>query len=190
MSPLGRDTWGKIVRDRPTKGWAIGADRRDYHRLHLYILDLPAKSYAEVSGLSLTRNYDIVDYDGERLVLICPTAAGPDVLTRELVIVDIASAKIADRFVFRGYTHLFGDSVGHTADGWLIRYASLLGDNNERLYKHGIARIHPLTREILFELFPVEGYAHVISPSGQYVLKASQTVQPVSGSSTGLPAMA
>ena len=190
VSPLGRQTWGKIFRDRPTMGWAIGADRRDYHRLHLYILDLPAKSYAEVSGLSLTRNYDVVDYDGERLVLICPTAAGPGVVTRELVIVDIASAKIADRFVLRRYTHLFRHSVGHTADGWLILDASLLGENNERLYKHGIARIHPLTREMSFELFPVEGHAHVlISPSGQHVLKASKTVRLVPGLSTGLPAM-
>lgn len=182
VSPLGRQTWGKIVRDRPTTGWAISGDRRDYHRLHLYILDLPAKSYTEVSGLSLTRNHDIVDYDGERLVLICPPAAGPDDLTRELVIVDIASAKIADRFVLKGYTHLFHQSVGHTADGWLILYASLLGENNERLYKHGIARIHPLTREIVFELFPVEGYAHVlISPSGRHVLNVTKSDRPVPG---------
>ncbi len=193
VSPLGRHTWGRILRDRPTAGWAIGADRRDYHRMHLYILDLPAKSHAEVSGLSLTRNYNIVDYDGERLVLICPTAAGPGVLTRELVIVDIASAKIADRFVLKGYTNLFrfyrSDSVGLTPDGWLILDVSLLGENNERLYKHGIARIHPLTREMSFETFPVEGHAHVlISPSGRHVLKANKTVRPVSGLSTGLPA--
>ena len=194
VSPLGRQTAGKICRDRPTMGWAIGADRRDYHRMHLYILDLPAKSHAEVSGLSLTRDYNIVDYDGERLVLICPTAAGPGVLTRELVIVDLASAKIADRFVLEGYTNIFrffsSDSVGRMADGRLILDVSLLGENNERLYKHGIARIHPLTREISFELFPVEGHAHMlISPSGQYVLKANKTARPVSRVSTGLPAM-
>ena len=191
VSPLGRQTSGKIFRDRPTMGWAIGDDRQDYHRLHLYILDLPAKSYAEVSGLSLTRNYHIVDYDSERLVLIRPPTAERGDLTRELVIVDIASAKIADRFVLKGYTHLFrfyrSDSVGLMADGRLILDVSLLGENNERLYKHGIARIHPLTHEISFELFPVEGHAHVlISPSGRHVLKANKTVRPVPGLSTGL----
>jgi hypothetical protein len=56
VSPLGRSTWGKIVRDRPATGWTIGADRRDYHPPHLYILDLPAKFCAEISGLSLKRD--------------------------------------------------------------------------------------------------------------------------------------
>ena len=175
VSPLGRDTCGKILCDRPTTGWAISADRRDYHRLHLYILDLPAKSYAEVSVLSLARDYDIVDYDGERLVVLRPSNAELGAPTRELVIVDIASAKVADRFALKGYTHLFRHSVGLTVDGWLILYASLLGENNERLYKHGIARIHPLTREIAFELFPTEGYPLlVISPAGRHVLKVSK----------------
>ncbi len=94
VSPLGRFTWGKISRDRPSAGWALGSDRRDSNRLHLYILDLPAKSYAEVSDLLLTREYDIVDYDSERLVLFCPPTAEPGGHTRELVIVDIASAKM------------------------------------------------------------------------------------------------
>jgi hypothetical protein len=154
--------WGVLPGARsfaiaPPRVWAIGGDRRDYHRLHLYILDLPAKSYAEVSGLSLTQDYDIVEYDGERLVLLCPPAAECGDLTRELVIVDIASAKIADRFVLKGYTHIFHRPIGHTPDGWLILDASLLGENNERLYKHGIARIHPLTREISFQLFRLKG---------------------------------
>jgi hypothetical protein len=191
VSPLGRSTWGKIIRDRPTKGWAIGRDRRDYHRLHLYILDLPAKSYAEVSGLSLTRDYDIVDYDGERVVLFCPPRAEHGDLTRELVIVDVASAKIADRFVLKGYTHLFHRPMGHALDGWLILYASLLGENNEHLYKHGIARIHPLTREISLELFAPEGNARVlISPSGLHVLKAIKILRPELGLSTEPAAMA
>jgi hypothetical protein len=182
VSPLGRLTWGGILRDHPTMGWAISGDRRVYHRLHLYTLDLPPKSSTEVSGLSLTRDYNIVDYDAERLVLICTPTEEPSDLTRELVIVDIASAKVADRFVLKGYTHLFHGSIGHTPDGWLILYASLLGENNERLYKHGIARIHPLTREISFELFPAEGDRTVlISPSGQHVLNVTKSDRPVPG---------
>ncbi|QUD89587.1 hypothetical protein [Phenylobacterium montanum] len=189
VSPLGRSTWGKIFRDRPTMAWAISADRRDYHRLHLYILDLPTKSYAEVSGLSMSRAYDIVDYDGERLVLLCPRTAEQGDPTRELVVVDIASAQIAERFLLKGCTHLFDRPIGHTPDGWLVLDASLLGENNEHLYKHGIARIHPYTREMSFELFP--GYADVlISPSGQYVLKAGKLLRPELGLSTEPAAMA
>jgi hypothetical protein len=189
VSPLGRSTWGRILRDRPTTAWAISADRRDYHRLHLYILDLPTNSCTEVSGLSLSREYDIVDYDGEQLVLLRPMTADLGDLTRELVIVDIASAEITDRFVLKGYTHLFHHSIGRTPDGWLVLDASLLGENNERLYKHGIARIHPRAREISFELFP--GYADVlISPSGQYVLKAGKLLRPELGLSTESAAMA
>ncbi|HEX4158039.1 MAG TPA: hypothetical protein VHY79_06160 [Rhizomicrobium sp.] len=185
VSPLGRLTWGGIIRDRPTRGWAIGGDRRDYHRLHLYILDLPAKSCAEVSGLSLTRDYDIVDCDAERLVLICPPAAEPRGHTRELVIVNIASAQIADRFVLTGYTHIFHRPIGHPPDGWLMLNAYLLGETNEPPFKQGIARIHPFTREKSFELFPVEGYAEVlISPSGRHVLKANKILRPELGLST------
>lgn len=179
VSPLGRLTWGRIVRDRPDRGWAIGRDRRDDHRLRLYMLDLPAKSHAEVAGLSLARDCDVVDYDGERLVLICPATGELGEVAREIVIVDIASAKVADRFVLRGYTHIFHRPIGHTPDGWLVLNVSLLGENNERLYKHGIARIHPLTREISFELFPVGRLGHVlISPSGGHVLKVDRVVRP------------
>ena len=191
VSPSGRRTWGRILRDRPTAGWAIGADRRDNHRLHLYILDLPAKSYMEVSGLSLSRDHEIVDYDGERLVLICPQTERRDDLTRELVLIDIASAKVADRFVLKGYTHIFHSPIGHTPDGWLILDAYLLGENNERLYKQAIARVHPLTREVSFELFPPEGFATVlISPSGQHVLKGCKIHRPELGLSTEPAAMA
>jgi hypothetical protein len=191
VSPSGRHTWGRILRDRPTAGWAIGADRRDYHRFHLYILDLPAKSYREVSGLSLSRDYDIVDYDGERLVLLCPATEKRDDLARELVIIDIASAEVADRFVLKGHTHIFHNPIGHTPDGWLILDASLLGEDNERLYKQAITRIHPLTREVSFELFPPDGPARVsISPSGQHVLKGCKILRPELGLSTEPAAMA
>jgi hypothetical protein len=191
VSPLGRDVHGHIVRDRPETGWAISADRRDYHRLHLYILDFPSKSFREVTGLSLTRDFDVVDYDGERLLFICPPAADRKSLARELAIVDIASARIADRFVLKGLTHLFFSAHGRTPDGWIIIQASRLGENNERLYVLGIARIHPLTRQTAFEIFPSEGSEQfTISPSGQYVLKACKIVPPVANSASRLPAAA
>jgi hypothetical protein len=149
------------------------------------------RNHTEVSGLSLSRDYDIVDYDGERLVLLCPPTEKRDDLTRELVIIDIASAKVADRFVLKGYTHIFHNPIGHTPDGWLILDASLVGENNEHLYKQAITRIHPLTREVSFELFPPEESARVlISPSGQHVLKGCKILRPELGLSTEPASMA
>jgi hypothetical protein len=117
VSPLGRQTYGAVIPERPDRGWAIAADRRDNHRRRLYILDFPSKSFQEVIGLPLTRrDFCILAYDAEHLVVLCPPAAEPKSLTRELVVIDIASAQVADRFVLKGLSHFFFGPIGRTPD--------------------------------------------------------------------------
>jgi hypothetical protein len=183
VSPFGRQTHGSVIHERPDWGWAISADRRDYHRSHLYILHFPSRSFRMVTGLALTRDFSIVPYDGDRLVVLCPPAAEPKSDVRDLVVIDIASAQIADRFVLKGISHFFFGPVGCGPDGRIVINASRLGERNERLYIQGIARIHPLTREMTFEVFSRDktGLPR-ISPSGQYVLRASKSVRPVAPS--------
>jgi|GEM_PF-5037512 len=177
VSPLGRQTYGGVIGERPDCGWAIARDRRDYHRMHLYILDFPSKSSREVTALRLTRNFRILDYDAKHLVILAAPADEPESTARELVVVDIAAANIADRFVLPGLSHFFFDPVGRTPQGWIVINASRIGENNEPLRIHGIARIQPLTRDIAFEIFSREktGLPR-ISPSGQYVVRASTSV--------------
>jgi hypothetical protein len=189
VSPLGRLVYGRVIRERAHSGWALAADRRDHHCMHLYILDFPAKSFCPVTGLKLTRNFDIVDYDGERLVFICPPADEPESLARELVVIDIASAQVADRFVLKGLSHFFRTAIGRAPDGSLITHAFRLGEANESLHIQGVARIHPLTQQTTFEVFPDQGFeTFTISPSGRYVLKASKIVPPLPALPSRLPA--
>lgn len=177
VSPTGRLTHGKLLSKSAGLGWAIGQDRRDFHLIHLYVLNIREKSYKKVSNLPLRFNdYSILEYDSERLVVICHFGAGREDPRREIVIVDIATAAVMGRFTL-GYEVSYRRQIGQTPDGWLVLQASRLGENGERLYQHGIARIHPLARTISFEIFPASGRADVlVSPSGQYVLKADKAV--------------
>lgn len=186
VSPLGRNISGRVFDKAPDFGWALGADPlKDHLKPHLYLLDFNKKAIHEVEGLGLTRESKIVDdYDEKHLIVLnCVTdreaPVDADRWTRDVIVVDIATATPVNRFQTRGIAFHFFDAIAITPDGWL-KIGAYAHDSAHGAPASGFIRIHPLTQDYAFQPFPRQGREKLrISPSGRYVLRENLARLPV-----------
>jgi hypothetical protein len=184
VSPLGRRTHGHICVGRPTIGWAVGQDRRDYHRKHVYVLDLPSRSCREVEGLDCRWELDVIELDANTLVAICrPPGSEMSDDRRDIVVIDLASASITDRFRLEGVTTIFGPSACSTLgarDGTIVMAAYQTRSETAGPRVFGIAKVWPARRQIEFTPFPADQGAPTrhVSPSGAHILLGRYETRP------------
>jgi hypothetical protein len=190
VSPTGRPVRGHAFKDAPEFGWALAEDRLLEHmRPRLYILDFPRRSIREVEGLELSRHREIVgDYDGEHLIVLAELKSETDKWAREVVVIDIATARTVHRFATAGIAFQFFGPTARTPDGWLKKSAH--GHDPRRdAWGPGFVAIHPLMQESAFHPFPLAGYEDLtISPSGRHVLREGRAHLPVRDLSGDHPA--
>jgi hypothetical protein len=175
VSPMGRNIGGRIVKHAPDFGWALGWDRQQEYRLHhLYVLDLPQKSIREVERLSLTRECRILgDYDNKHLIALVNRESpdSEDRWPREIIFIDIATAKAVNRFRTGTFAYNFRN-IARCPGGWLKIFSRGPDPDRENAWVAGFVEIQPLTRQAAFRPFPLSGHESLtISRSGRHVLR-------------------
>jgi hypothetical protein len=183
VSPLGRSIGGRLIEHAPDFGWALGSDRQqEYRLLHLYILDLPHKSIREVEGLSLPIACRILgEYDSKHLIALIDRTSedSEDKWPREIVVIDIATAKPLHRFRTGTLGYDFRN-IARCPGGWLKIFSYGPDPARENIWAPGFVEIQPLTSEVAFRPFPRSGRERLtISRSGRHVLRENLARLPV-----------